>query len=397
MTTPSELRRGLAFVEIGIDEAFLRAELGKAQAQVGQFASRLNAASAKVDIAKIGGMDVGGYDLLFARTLGSIHFIKYAIQAASAATWAFRGEREKTFDILTNLPLVPEMESWIRGLTGQPSMTYGEQRDSIKGLQGDMAKGEAGGLKLVDVFDRLRSETKMIGLRDLALELAKIDEEAKKLTAEAWTNPSTDDALRATVLGQIELWREAQIAAAETKAAYEKAWKEISEGSDRDVKAYFDTVEEETEQWRKADEKFGEKRWKEIEEGAERDVAAYFQGVEEIQAFSEELDRLAESVQTPAESIRALQDNLLTRMGLDPSGELYRRLMGKALGEFAEEGLRDAVKRTSQVRGTYSGREAGLLGRGGGAADAIAENTRKIAISNEKIALAAEAGFRWSN
>jgi hypothetical protein len=71
--------------------------------------------------------------------------------------------------------------------------------------------------------------------------------------------------------------------------------------------------------------------------------------------------------------------------------------MGKALGEFAEEGLRDAVKRTSQVRGTYSGREAGLLGRGGGAADAIAENTRKIAISNEKIALAAEAGFRWSN
>jgi len=393
MTTASSLRRGLAFVEIGIDEAFLRAELGKAQAQVGQFASRLNAASAKVDIAKIGGMDVGGYDLLFARTLGSIHFIKYAIQAASAATWAFRGEWEKTASILENLPGVADMESWIRGLTGQPSATYGEQRDSIKGLQGDMARGEAGGLKLVDVFDRLRSETRMTGLRDLALELAKIDEEAKKLTAEAWTNPSTDDALRATVLGQIELWREAQIAAAETKAAYEKAWKEISEGSDRDVKAYFDTVEEETKQWAEEDKKFGEELWQSTEEAGDRLARAFDEQVDEIQAFSRELDRLAESVQTPAEGIRALQDNLITRLGLDPAGELYRRLMGKAL----EEGVQDGATRTSQTRGTYSGREAGLLGRGGGAADAIAENTKETAIAAKKIALAAEAGFRWSN
>jgi len=395
MASAGEIRAGGAAVECRFDQTQFDAGLQAAASKLTGWANRINSAGAKVDVGKIGGVDVGAYDALFMSVFTRVRGLRHVIEAATAATAAFRGEWDRAAEAARSLPLVKEMEDFIRTLAGRPSAKA--QEESIKGVQDLIARSQEGGLKLVETFDRLRFDTQTAGLRDMDLEIAKIDEEARKLTEEAWANPSTDDRVRATLLGQIQLWREGKIAAAETKKAGAEAWKEISEGADRDVKAREDMIEELHKGELEEQKKFGDDMWDAISESADRQVAATDERLENMERFYRELDRLGESVMTPVERIRATEEDLRIRLGLEPGSELYRRVMDKALGEGVEEGLRGAHQRTIQARGTYSGVEAALLGRGGGPADAILDVSKQQLVEQKKIALAAEAGFRWSN
>jgi len=359
MATAGSLRQGLAFVEIGIDENFLRAELEKAKQQVGKMAGEIRGATAGVGAGAVAGIDISGYDLLFARIFGSVRGLRHVIETATAATAAFRGEWDRAAETARSLPLVKEMEDFVRVLANKPSVA--SQNESLAGLQGLIAESEKGGLKLVDVFDRLRSETKTSGLRDLALELAKIEEETKKLTAEAWANPSTDDALRATVLGQIQLWREAKVAVAEAADAYAKLWKEISEGSDRDVVAYFETVADIAKEGVEEDKEYLDQRWRNMEDAGDRLAAEYGDQVSSIQEFYREIQELTQSTATPEERLIATEEDLRVRLGLGVGDEVYRRVLRRAL-EDAAAAMPDVLR--TEVRQMTGGFGAQFMGVG---------------------------------
>ena len=425
MTTASELRRGLAFVEIGIDEAYLRAELGKAQAQVGQFADKLRsvAAGAKMGMGPAGEDPWGATPPMFVQGLRVATAINLVTAGFKGMTEGMRegyGAADALDKIFESLPMgVGEYYGALRSLLAELNLSAQAFRNfgEAAATRGKFATGLLEIAKIRKQLALTEEDPRRAAILESAkksgmgeghikvqMALAELDKKQaqERLDARiaAWTKEQ--DALagfqmRARTAGLAG--DELELANLDERFKRESAeWKGHYEHLAAITAAYLtDRAGILDRAQADADKKAGEKRWQEIEEAGDRLAGIFDEQVQEIQNFSRELDALAESVQTPAERIRALQDNLITRLGLDPSGELYRRLMDKTLGEFAEEGLRDAFNRTSQVRGTYCGREAGLLGRGGGAADAIAENTKETAIAAKKIALAAEAGFRWSN
>jgi len=404
MTTASELRRGLAFVEIGIDEAFLRAELGKAQAQVGQFAATLRSAGAGAGGGAFGGF-LAGADIRVPagiRAMTALHVgTRLATAGLQGVTEALRGDYDAAdmlHAVFKKLPFgIGEFHQALLDIRGELDGTAAALRRSAAAKAAwDKEMGARGAV--IAITDRLKREGGALGLSGLAADKyainARADAELKAidklaLGAEVGSNRAVEAFIARR---EAEKNRGFALSDAERKD-YEKREAErfALMGEDAQAEKAFlaDLGRDVVQQEKKA----GEDRWREIEEGAERDSAARWQEIDDVQKSDEELARLRQSVETPAERIRALQDKLLITLGLEPGDELYQRLMGEAL----EEGVQDAAKRTSQARGTYSGREAGLLGRGGGAADALVDLSKQQLLEQKKIALAAEAGFRWSN
>ncbi|MCX5672246.1 MAG: hypothetical protein NTU94_13090, partial [Planctomycetota bacterium] len=173
MATPSELRRGLAFVEIGIDEAFLRAELGKAQAQVGQFAENLRSAGAA------GG---GGVQQFLTQGLRAVSVTRLAtlgVDAISSAIRISRGDWDELHEVMKGMPLgIGAFHTALLGLrealmlTGTTAKETGERIE--KGI-----KWQAAVQGLREFTKATQAHTAALGVGEVQAKMIQVSEDAR--------------------------------------------------------------------------------------------------------------------------------------------------------------------------------------------------------------------------
>ena len=186
---------------------------------------------------------LGTMEVLIGRVMLSVHGLRAALNAGTAAVEMFQGGWEKAIDTFMKMPLATEVDALISRLAGLP--TWAEfTAEKVRALRDELASLTNVG-KLADITAGLTRDINLEGLTGQARELAELTQQVQARSREIWdaftgAGGGADAAFRRdAALAKLDEWRkmrEAGIGAApgqaqraKGQAALDQAWEQFAQ------------------------------------------------------------------------------------------------------------------------------------------------------------------------
>jgi len=422
MPSASQLRAGLVFVEMGIDRAFLKAELDKAQAQVAQMAASMNK-TVTAGAAGVGGA-AGGPGLwgmtppLMIQGMRAYTAISLLRSGVTGLTTALRDDynwADAVDSMFESLPVgVGEFYKGIKDLRGELSGTAGAFREftAAAAVRATMAEAQKA---VEEMRHALQMQAALIGASPYEALGIQATEERRKILAMARTKGLEEPQVQGLLEDLDERQRRAQQKLSDDERNRNADTYLGLLGKEHDEWAKLTTSAEEYLAYQVAQIAHSGEEYKEIfgwrlknlhiteqQKAAEAAIRDTIRQEAEIEAdvkrekqelldvvvnyvkqTKSEAESIRQSVETPTERFRREKQHL-EELRIQQPGVVTPEVYSKAIQKALEDAAAALPDETLTHRGTFWGMEAAMGMSGGG--DALTHACQKTAEYGEKSA-----------